>query len=40
MVEAPGIEPYSAFFEKRRRCATFVVNSMDGKKFGSNSLSP
>ncbi len=26
IVEAAGIEPYAALFEKRRRCATFVVN--------------
>jgi hypothetical protein len=40
MVEAAGIEPYPALFEKRRRRATFVVNSMKDKGFGSNSLSP
>jgi len=40
MVEAAGIEPYPAYFEKRRRRATFVVNSMKGKGFGCNSLSP
>jgi hypothetical protein len=40
MVEAAGIEPDPAFFEKGRRRATFVVNSMKGKRFGSNSLSP
>ena len=40
VVEAAGIEPYPAFFEKRRRRATFVVNSMKGKGFGSNLLSP
>jgi len=39
MVEAAGIEPDPAYFEKRRRRATFVVNSMKGKGFGSNSLS-
>jgi hypothetical protein len=40
MVEAAGIEPYPALFEKWRRRATFVVKSMKGKGFGSNSLSP
>jgi hypothetical protein len=40
MVEAAGIEPDPALIEKRRRHATFVVNSMKGKGFGSNSLSP
>jgi hypothetical protein len=39
LVEAAGIEPYPALFEKRRRRATFVINSMKGKGFGSNSLS-
>ena len=40
MVEAAGIEPYAALFEKWRRRATFVVNSKRNKGFGSNSLSP
>jgi len=40
MVEAAGIEPDPATFENRRRRATFVVNSMNGKRFDSNSFSP
>ena len=40
MVEAAGIEPDPVYFEKRRRRAIFVVNSMKGKGFGSNLLSP
>jgi len=40
MVEAAGIEPDAALFEKRLQRATFVVNSKNGKRFGSNSLFP
>ena len=40
MVEAAGIEPYPAIFEKRRRCATFVIKSKRGNGLRSNSLSP
>jgi len=36
-VEAAGIEPYPALFEKRRRCATFVIKSKRGNGFGPNS---
>ena len=32
MVEAAGIEPYPAFFEKWRRCATFVVKPGQGNE--------
>ena len=38
MVEAAGIEPASAFFEKRRRRATFVVKSKRGNKLMGNLL--
>jgi hypothetical protein len=40
MVEAAGIEPASDVFEKRRRRATFVVNSEKGNELRVNSLSP
>jgi hypothetical protein len=40
LVEAAGIEPDAAYFEKRRRRATFVAKSMTGNGFGFNSLSP
>jgi hypothetical protein len=40
MLEAAGIEPDPALFEKRRRRATFLVNSNKGKGFDPNSLSP
>jgi len=40
MVEAAGIEPYPALFEKQRRCATFVVKSKRGNGFGPYLLSP
>ena len=39
-VEASGIEPYPALFEKQRRCATFVVKSGKGNELRANSLSP
>jgi hypothetical protein len=40
VVEAAGIERCPSIFEKRRRRATFVVNLVKSKGFGSNSLSP
>ena len=39
MVEAAGIEPAALVFDKRRRCATFVVKSKRGNEFRVNSLS-
>ncbi len=39
LVEAAGIEPYPALFEKQRRRATFVVNSKKGNSLRCNSLS-
>ncbi len=39
-LEAAGIEPYPALFEKRWRRATFVAKAKRGNGFGSNSLSP
>ena len=32
MVEAAGIEPYPAIFEKQRRRATFVIKSKKGNE--------
>ena len=40
MVEAAGIEPYAGLFENRRRRATFVVNSKQGKGFGFQLVVP
>ena len=37
-MEAAGIEPFSALFEKQRRRATFVVKSRQGNELMSNSL--
>ena len=38
VVEAAGIEPASLVFEKRRRCATFVVKAVRGNELQVNSL--
>ena len=39
MVEAAGIEPYAALFEKRLRRAIFVVKLGKGNELQANSLS-